>query len=81
MKLRDIAEQLYLGIDYAREKSRVMSNLMLMRAAYDVIGEQAAKGNRLGFRRPQKIPQDKAPRLLRTRRARHRCRRRPHRGP
>lgn len=48
-ELRDIAEQLYLGIDYARERSRVMTNLTLMRAAYDVLGEQAAKGNRWAF--------------------------------
>ena len=48
-ELRDAAEQLYLGIDYAKEKSRVMANLTLMRAAYDVLGEQAAKGNRWAF--------------------------------
>jgi hypothetical protein len=44
-ELRDAAKKLYQDIDHEKERRRVMSNLSLMRAAYDILGEQAGKGN------------------------------------
>ena len=43
-ELESIHEALYHGINYERERSRVLTNLNLMRAAFDVIGEAAGEG-------------------------------------
>ena len=48
-QLRDTAEELYRDIDYDKEQQRVRSNLVLMRAAFDVLGERAASGNERAF--------------------------------
>ena len=48
-QLQDTADQLYRGMDYAREKDRAISNLTLMQAAYDVLAKEATKGNRWAF--------------------------------
>lgn len=48
-ELQTTADQLYRGIDYARDKERLELNRTLMRAAYDELGNEAAKGNRRAF--------------------------------
>ncbi|MBI5688277.1 MAG: hypothetical protein HZC54_24660 [Verrucomicrobia bacterium] len=48
-ELLDTATKLYRSIDYAKERDRVISNLALMRAAYDILGEQAGKDNARAF--------------------------------
>jgi hypothetical protein len=48
-ELRDTATELYRDIDFNKERERVLSNLVLMRAAFNVLGEQAAKGNDKSF--------------------------------
>jgi predicted Ser/Thr protein kinase len=48
-ELRDTAERLYRDIDYNKEKERIRSNAVLMLAAFNVLGEQAAKGNDKAF--------------------------------
>ncbi|MGD0899700.1 MAG: protein kinase, partial [Thermoguttaceae bacterium] len=47
--LRDTAAELYRDIDYRKEEGRVSSNLVLMRAAFNLLGEQAGKGNQKAF--------------------------------
>lgn len=47
--LRNTAAELYRGIGYEKDKERVMSNLTLMRAAFNVLGGQAAQGNDRAF--------------------------------
>ncbi len=44
-KLEVIATDLYRGINYQQEQERVMTNLGLMKAAYDKLGEAAGGGN------------------------------------
>src|SRR5207247_9043329 len=39
----------YRNINYTTQRDRVISNLVLMRAAFDVLGEQAAAGNEKAF--------------------------------
>lgn len=48
-ELRDTAKKLYRDIDFNKEKERVVSNLVLMRAAFNVLGEEAGKGNDKAF--------------------------------
>ena len=43
------ADTLYQGIDYQTDHSRIMSNLIRMHAAFDVLGREAAKGNIAAF--------------------------------
>src|SRR5690242_3571289 len=43
--LEKVQEDLYKNIDYGTEEKRVRSNLVLMRAAFNVLGEEAGKGN------------------------------------
>ena len=38
-------QELYRGIDYSKEKQRVQDNYVLVNAAFDILGEQAGKGN------------------------------------
>jgi ankyrin repeat protein len=44
-ELNQVAEILYQGIDYQKERSRVLSNLYRMKAAFDLLGLEAGKGN------------------------------------
>ena len=44
-ELCQTAKELYRHIDYGKEEQRVLSNLVLMRAAFNVLGERAANGN------------------------------------
>jgi hypothetical protein len=44
-ELLDTAKKLYRDIDFTRKQDRLSTNLSLMRAAYDILGEQAGKGN------------------------------------
>jgi len=48
-ELLDTAKKLYRDIDYLHEGDRLISNLALMRVAYDILGEQAGKGNAKAF--------------------------------
>lgn len=48
-ELRDTAKELYRDIDFNKEKDRVLSNLVLMRAAFNVLGEEAGKGDDKAF--------------------------------
>jgi len=48
-EMLDIAKKLYRDIDYAKEKDRLISNLAIMHAAFDILGEQAGKGNAKAF--------------------------------
>ncbi|MFA5192764.1 MAG: hypothetical protein WC740_18805 [Verrucomicrobiia bacterium] len=48
-ELHEAAKKLYQGIDYAKEKERLIANLTLMHAAYDLLGEQTGKGNAKAF--------------------------------
>ncbi|MCX6899294.1 MAG: hypothetical protein NT105_11375 [Verrucomicrobia bacterium] len=48
-ELLDTAKKLYRDIDYVKERDRLISNLALMHAAYDILGEQAGKGNTKAF--------------------------------
>ncbi|MGD9127974.1 MAG: polysaccharide biosynthesis/export family protein, partial [Planctomycetia bacterium] len=48
-ELREVAEELYRDIDYRKDTERVGSNLVLMLAAFNVLGEQAAYGNENAF--------------------------------
>jgi hypothetical protein len=44
-ELAGIARDIYRGIDYRKEAARVRLNLFKMKAAFDVLGEEAGKGN------------------------------------
>ena len=44
------ADALYKGIDYQTDHSRMVSNLIRMHAAFDVLGQEAGKGNEAAFR-------------------------------
>jgi len=44
-ELAAVAREMYHGIDYRREAERVRLNLFKMKAAFDVLGEEAGKGN------------------------------------
>jgi hypothetical protein len=48
-ELGDTAKKLYQGIDFEKERDRAMSNLVLMRAAFTELGEQAGQGNTNAF--------------------------------
>jgi curli biogenesis system outer membrane secretion channel CsgG len=48
-ELLDIAGKLYQGIDYNKDRNRLIANLKLMHAAYDILGEQTGKGNPRAF--------------------------------
>lgn len=48
-ELLDTTKKLYRDIDYNREKDRLVSNIALMHAAFDILGEQAGKGNTKAF--------------------------------
>jgi ankyrin repeat protein len=48
-ELAHAADTLYAGIDYQKEHSRIMSNLIRMHAAFDLLGEEAGKGNTTAF--------------------------------
>jgi hypothetical protein len=44
-ELAGAAREMYRGIDYRKEAARVRLNLFKMKAAFDVLGEEAGKGN------------------------------------
>jgi ankyrin repeat protein len=44
-ELAGVAREIYRGIDYRKEAARVRLNLFKMKAAFDVLGEEAGKGN------------------------------------
>jgi hypothetical protein len=44
-ELSGAARELYRGIDYQKEAARLRMNLFKMKAAFDVLGEEAGKGN------------------------------------
>ena len=48
-ELSDTAKKLYQDIDFEKERDRAMSNLILMRAAFTELGEQAGQGNTNAF--------------------------------
>lgn len=48
-ELQETDKMLYRDIDYDQDKKRVMANLILMKAAFDVLGEQAGRGNDRAF--------------------------------
>ncbi|MHA3774810.1 hypothetical protein ACXR0O_25095 [Verrucomicrobiota bacterium sgz303538] len=48
-RLETIASELYRDIDYQKDSKRVQSNLMLMLAAFNRLGEDAGKGNEYAF--------------------------------
>jgi len=48
-ELSQIAGTLYNGIDYQKEHSRVMANMYRMKTAFDVLGQEAGKGNTAAF--------------------------------
>ncbi|MBI5686689.1 MAG: hypothetical protein HZC54_16610 [Verrucomicrobia bacterium] len=43
------AEELFRDMDYGREQQRLINNNILMRAAFDVLGESSGKGNATAF--------------------------------
>jgi len=44
-QLIKVVQELYRGIDYNTEKKRLLDNYVLVNAAFDILGEQAGKGN------------------------------------
>lgn len=48
-ELRDIARKFYRGTDYESDRKRFSSNFAILREAYDLLGEQAGKGNARAF--------------------------------
>jgi ankyrin repeat protein len=48
-ELSTIADELYRGIDYKKDRARLLLNSDRMRAAFKVLGEEAAKGNEKAF--------------------------------
>jgi ankyrin repeat protein len=45
-----VADALYQDVDYQKDHSRILSNLIRMHAAFDVLGQEAGKGNVAAFR-------------------------------
>lgn len=48
-ELETIKQKLYANIDYGKDQARVAANLVLMRAAFDVLGNEAGNGNAAAF--------------------------------
>jgi hypothetical protein len=48
-ELEKIKQKLYVNIDYEKDPARVAANLVLMRAAFDVLGNEAGNGNAAAF--------------------------------
>jgi hypothetical protein len=48
-ELLDTVKKLYRDIDYNQENDRLVTNAALMHAAFDILGEQAGKGNTKAF--------------------------------
>jgi hypothetical protein len=48
-RLEEISAELYQDIDYHKEKERLSSNLVLMTAAFDVLGKKAGAGSLAAF--------------------------------
>jgi hypothetical protein len=44
-ELRLIATELFRNLDYAKEQARLLTNVILMRAAFNELGEQAGRSN------------------------------------
>ncbi len=68
-KLLEISQSLYRGIDYQKERDRVITNLNLMSAAFEVLGQSIATGNQASLdtvKRSLTVPHLKAfaPRAL-----------------
>ena len=53
-ELVQATETLYRGIDFQTEHARIMSNLIRMHAAFNMLGEEAGKGNEAAFQALQK---------------------------
>ena len=49
-ELERIRQKLYANIDYDKEQARVRANVVLMRAAFDVLGNEAGNGNAEAFK-------------------------------